>query len=773
MAVIKSIKQLSNFGIFRHYSNTGTQDFGKRNLFYGWNGSGKSTLATLFEAMEMRSLSDLGFEAADFVVLADDGSQIEKNSLVQCRLNIKTFNKNFVEKNIDWDNSVKGILLVAKEKIAEKQELDHLLAINNKAIESIKAKEESVKNDTAEINKFLTDSARRTKLSLQVIDTNDQRYFNYNKTKLEDFLAANPSQIQETASILADDAVAEHTQAARPDFLVSIECPELAVAPEKFTQVFARLKDLIAATATNTAISRLSANIDIQQWVEAGLTLHDLHQGEACEFCGSGFTAERKRLLEGHFNQAFQELQKRLLSAAEWLPSLRPDLSNLPAESALFGELRISYANSVTSLKTANEALINEISVWQDTLQRKTQNQFDTTLVITPVSETVIFNFNYSVKTMLDLIKKHNDKSKDFKKATSQSKNRLELHYAASEAQAFDYVNKLAALAEVKKQLEELKAPLDDQNERIRKLTNSLSNEGVGAEKFNATLHRFLGRSELSLHFKPESSGYEIIRNNAGKHDGRLSEGEKTAIAFVYYVTKLTENNNKLEETIVVVDDPISSFDSNHLFQAYSYLKTECDEVAQLFVLTHNFNFYKLVRDWFEGVNKNRVHKGKSSNGKFYVIESNAESPRASEIKNAEAELIKYQSEYHYLFARLYDFREKVTLSREESYLTANTARKLLEAFFVFKHPKHRSDFAALLIAGQKNRTKTTSDIREKIYRFINKYSHSAVIEVSEDSAENLHGESFNIISQIFEWIQEADPEHYREMCEVVNAAKP
>lgn len=773
MAMIKSIKQLSNFGIFKHYSNTSTRDFDKRNLLYGWNGSGKSTIATLFEAMEMRSLSGLSFEEAEFSVLLDDGSLIEKRSLGQCGLNIRTFNKSFVEKNIDWDKSVKGILLVAKEKIAEKQELDRLLVVNNKAIESIKVKEEVVKNGGEEINKFLTDSAKRTKLSLQVIDTNDRHYLNYNKTKLEDFLAANPSQILEATSILADDDVVEQTKAARPDFLDSLDCPELKVDPERFAQIFARLNSLFAATATNTAISRLTANTDIRQWVETGLTLHESHQSEACEFCGSGLTAERKQLLEGHFNQAFQDLQKRLLSAAEWLPSLCPNLSNLPAESALFSELRISYATSVASLKAAKENLINEINVWQGSLQRKTQNQFDTTLVIAAVSEAVISNFNSSAKAVLDLIKKHNDKSEDFKTATSRSKNRLELHYAASEAQAFDYVNKLAAITEAEKQLVDLKAPLIAQKDRIRQLTNSLSNEGVGAEEFNKALHRFLGRSELSLHFKPELAGYEIIRNNAGKHDGRLSEGEKTAIAFVYYITKLTENNNKLEDTIVVVDDPISSFDSNHLFQAYSYLRTECYTAAQLFVLTHNFNFYRLVRDWFEGTNKNRSRKKESPNGNFYVIESNAELPRASLIKNANEDLIKYQSEYHYLFAWLYEYSKKTVLSRDECYSTANTARKLLEAFFVFKHPKHREDFAALLIAGQKGRIKITNDIREKIYRFINKYSHSAVIEVNEDSAENLHGESLNVISWIFVWIEEADPEHYKEMCDVVNLATP
>ena len=65
---------------------------------------------------------------------------------------------------------------------------------------------------------------------------------------------------------------------------------------------------------------------------------------------------------------------------------------------------------------------------------------------------------------------------------------------------------------------------------------------------------------------KEDIKGYEIIRNNTGVHDADLSEGEKTAIAFVYFITKLKENDNKITESIIVVDDPVSSFDSNHLF---------------------------------------------------------------------------------------------------------------------------------------------------------------------------------------------------------------
>lgn len=88
----------------------------------------------------------------------------------------------------------------------------------------------------------------------------------------------------------------------------------------------------------------------------------------------------------------------------------------------------------------------------------------------------------------------------------------------------------------------------------------------------------------------------------------------------------------------------------------------------------------------------------------------------------------------------------------------------LLEIFFSFKYPRHRSDIAALLLCGQKGCEKTTDEVREKVYRFINKYSHSVVIDINEDAAESMMGEGQHVVRDIFTWIEEVDPTHYTEM---------
>ncbi len=768
--MIDSIKKLSNYGIFRNYSDSNTQKFGKLNLFYGWNGSGKSTLSSLFELIQHKgSASVPRFDGSDFLITTREGGSITPNSVASCTLNIQTFNQNFIQKNIDWDKSVKGILLVAQEKIEEKKELLELKKVHDAAKSSAVDETKKYKELEESISKFLTDSAKRTKTSLQVIDTKDSRYLNYNKTKLEEFINVNKSGVANAASILTSEEIVRLTKSARPEHKPPIDAPSFNVPSARFVAAYERLCDLLKTSATNATITRLSDHSDIQMWVAAGLDIHAKHEGQTCEFCGSILTDARRQELEGHFNDAFLKFQQRLTIAEQWLSEQYVSVSGCPNEGDLYDEFREEYKLAVEKLNAAAIELNSHVRAWYETLKKKTSNQFDTSLSVEIIPEKTLADFNADVLAVQSWIAKHNEKTENFDKETKLSKQRLELHYAAMEVKAFGYFAKVKSVADIKAKLDVINAPLSAQSLKISKLENSLSSAGIGAEKFNDALHRFLGRSELSLRFKPETFGYEIVRNNLGGHDKNLSEGEKTAIAFVYFITKLSENDNKISDTIVVVDDPVSSFDSNHLFHAYSYLRTHCKEAKQLFILTHNFNFYKLVRDWFDGVNKKSGHKNNEAlPAFFYAIESDAGIPRSSTIKNAEQSLTKYQSEYHYLFSRLYQFKQTNFLTMEEAFLTANLSRKLLEAFFAFKYPKKRNDFSGLLDCALKSCAITTPDTKEKIYRFISKYSHSLVIEVNHDASENLHGENYSVIGAIFEWIKEVDANHFAEMEYVV-----
>lgn len=192
--MVQSIDLLRDYGIFRNYIKTDAKDFGRLNLIYGWNGSGKSTLSSLFEQIENRQ--NTRYPNSTFSVKTFDQGTITKDNIFANNLNLKVFNQSFINKNIDWNNSVKSILLIAQEKIEEKKKLEELkTSLDKKTKEYVRRKTANDKL-TDELQKFLTDAAKRTKTSLQVIDTSDSRFLSYNRTKLENFITSNVDLIK-------------------------------------------------------------------------------------------------------------------------------------------------------------------------------------------------------------------------------------------------------------------------------------------------------------------------------------------------------------------------------------------------------------------------------------------------------------------------------------------------------------------------------------------------------------------------------------------------
>ncbi|ODS22876.1 hypothetical protein AB835_11790 [Candidatus Endobugula sertula] len=762
--MIKNIQRLKQFGIFQNHTNANAKDFGKYNLFYGWNGSGKSTLSGVFRCIENNTTSSK-FPSSEFTASIDNGSSITQANVSDTGLNIYTFNHDFIDENISWDSVVKSILLVDKEKIEKREKLETLKKEQEADNKKYTIGAEAIRKLEDAVSKFGTDSARHMKTSLQSIDTTDRYYLNYDKRKFENFINDNLEASKSDAPLLDDQKIVELTNAAKPDQKPPITFSQQTINQETFTKAKERLDDLLKTSLVSQTIQRLVDHSDIKSWVETGLDLHKRHNTNQCEFCSNTITEERTKQLEAHFNDDYKAFQTRLENADSWLAGQFIQPPTLPAISDFYDEFKNGYGQACAALEKAITTLNEEITVWHTVLKEKTANPLKTGLTVDGISKSFVKAFNETMTAISAAIDKHNHKSGNFKEETDKVKKQLELHYATTEVKSFGYHDKKKEVADRIAANGTLKTSINARNTEIRTLEDSLSNEGVGAEQFNESLHKFLGRSELTLRFNPVKKGYEMLRNDSEQVDGNLSEGEKTAIAFVYFITKLKENDNNIEDTIVVVDDPISSFDSNHLFHAYSFMKVNCEKAKQLFVLTHNFTFFKLVRDWISRKNK----RDNQNIANFYIVKANNEVPRTATYTDAEAALTLYNSEYHYIFSRLHSLKNQQTLETDDHFIAANLSRKLLESFLSFKFPKNRGNFANLFNTAVSASQNPEDEGKEKIRKFINEYSHNDLIETNDDFVENLIGEGTSVISDIFEWISELDDMHYREMLDCVS----
>ncbi len=94
----------------------------------------------------------------------------------------------------------------------------------------------------------------------------------------------------------------------------------------------------------------------------------------------------------------------------------------------------------------------------------------------------------------------------------------------------------------------------------------------------------------------------------------------------------------------------------------------------------------------------------------------------------------------------------------------ANSIRRLLEAFTSFKTPDN-GNFNGALQLGEKKGLSTQQ--KERIFYFINKYSHLDRIESFDNTIETLFEEGKNVVNDVLWLIKKVDEDHYKSMLKV------
>src|SRR5690606_241647 len=172
----------------------------------------------------------------------------------------------------------------------------------------------------------------------------------------------------------------------------------------------------------------------------------------------------------------------------------------------------------------------------------------------------------------------------------------------------------------------------------------------------------------------------------------------------------------------VVLDDPVSSLDANAMHLAFSLMRDRTAHVGQLFVLTHNFAFFRQVRNWLRYLPGQRQQDVSKRPARFYMLECvEQDGHRASVLRPLDPLLYQYASGYHFLFASVYRFAHGPAPERPAaSSGMPNVARRRLESFLALRHPDVFDNMWGAL------REITTSDEARKgrILNFVQTYSH-------------------------------------------------
>lgn len=750
MTRIARISRLRSCGVFRNFTwPSDLPEFGRYNLIYGWNGTGKTTLSSLFRDLELGAQPRIGQ-----AVLHIDGRDVRGENFSQSDLQIRVFNRDFVNTNVFpvKGSNMQPILVLGEENIEKQKKIKHLKACCSVAQAKLKSAQFAKQKAIGDLDHFCIDRAKAIKNKLRSSGQNP--YNNYNKA---DFQADAEKMIEvceSTAHRLTDTEreglLVRHSAMPKP------RVTPLAYALPDCGAIKDRLSRLLATSVVSAAIEMLKNDPELAEWTEQGLVLHQHRGTERCLFCEQLLPKVRLAALEGHFNAQYEQFIEHIDKEIKNLKALLKASAKLrlPMQAELYDdlsqEIQSSAAEFGSTLKVVQCFLNDVVSALEDK-RRKVFEQVELKLPVPSVD-------GGAVETLNAVIHKHNQMCDNFDTQVAEARCRLAADMIAEELDVFVHCRDAAghAAANVQTTVQEI----HNFNSEIARLERETVEHRKPAEELNEDLHKYLGHHELGLQI--EETGYRITRG--GTLAQPLSEGETTAIALLYFLKSLQDRRFSPASGVIVLDDPVSSLDANALFLAFGFIRKRTEDAAQLFVLTHNFSFFRQVRNWFHHLKGQRKSDPSQRPARFFMLESKLEkNARNSTIRRLDPLLEQYESEYQYLFARVHRATtEPASQGLEQNYVLPNMARRILEAFLSFRKPQILGGISQKLNAVPFDEAK-----KLRILRFLHVHSHSISWgEPEHDLAALAEGPS--VLKDLLDMMKSLDDAHFSAMVKLV-----
>lgn len=342
------------------------------------------------------------------------------------------------------------------------------------------------------------------------------------------------------------------------------------------------------------------------------------------------------------------------------------------------------YQKAVDNFNETVKKYKAQLNVLEKDLKRKTSDYFTNI----PVTEFENITLKNELAEINKFVKAHNDWLGEFDKNKEKALKKILNHYVAEYLQTEHYNDKETNKVKSETIIANINSKITTNKVDKLALEAQLKSSVKGQKELNDILEILLHRNDIKI----EIHNDKFTLERSGHPASNLSEGEKSAIAFAYFLTELKALRNdeppKLPNTIVFIDDPISSLDSNHIFQVRLLLHNffKGNDFAQLFISTHNFEFFSVMLDTkLFGTIKRDTKEHKRP---LYFIKRNDDNTAL--IKKLPSAFSSYKSEYVGLFHTIKGYND---LADKEDFpnllILPNAVRRFLELYTLMKYPSH------------------------------------------------------------------------------------
>ena len=725
MKNLTSFKTIKQFGPFRNFDWKTVKGkdgqllhFRPLNFIFGRNYSGKTTLSKILQAFERETLPE-HYDHAAFELEFEGGTVLNATQVAHAPAPIRVFNRDFVSDNLAFlrdtrkasENIMPFAILGAgsrdlEEKIEAKlvelgvsngDQSTGLMLKRDRAAQALSDKQTALKGVINELDRAKKDIATGKDRGIKY----DPDYGQPNYTVR--LLEKDIESVQAKGYTDIDDA----TDAKLKQLIA--EQPKPPIDRGNFpnfnlTDLMSRVRELLTRNIVpGKKILELLNDHAKENWAREGYKLHETNHS-ICAFCGQPIADERWVALRQHFSGEAETLRSAILELIGWLEKEKghpcPQTSTLPFYSSFMDEaqkLDPDLANAFTSYRAVCDALISLLREREQSIV----SPVDKPLPNDPSPELLDVYYRF-----VNLVEENNSFTKNLRDVQQKARETIRLHRVASAIRERGLDTLSSRIETLTKERDELDAKHREAEAAVQRVQNEIdellrqrSNASAAAELVNKYMS-WLGTRENSLSLTAveiEEDGVrsKVFRVMRGDNQAfNLSEGECNLIAFCYFLATLSGPELQNDKPIIWIDDPISSLDSNHVYFVYAMIRgviLNGKRYAQLFVSTHNLDFFRYLRHVADWTVKSNGDEQKIPCEWFFVHNTGdgpTISPLPSYLKN-------YITEFSYLFSRIYDAAESAPTAADYEKLTygfGNAARRFLEIYLYFKFPNDRAD---------------------------------------------------------------------------------
>lgn len=613
--MIAKILKLQNVGLLHDACANGAVRLERVTAIYAENGRGKSTLAATLRACGLasaariaarRTLDDSGVSIVDILLADGSHAKFDGQAWTGSRLKLEVFDSEFVEHNV-----YSGFEVRPDQRQALLQ-----FALGDATVGLMKRLDQlsqDIKRETT----------RRT-TSERILDALAPPY------PTKDFIALQPIADAETKitairkRIEASKSAQRLAKRTAPTTLQTFQFDVGAA----FGLLGKTLKDVEqAAESTVQAHFAKHQHPGIEAWISNGQTYAT---SDDCPFCGQPLEGVNLiKAYQSYFNAEYERLKADLGTLDSRIGAALADskieaiaaihATNCARIDAWAGELQAqapaldveALRSSLSSAREIVAALLK--SKQQQPLSAFGDAQADRDAVAAlSTANAHIENYNRAIQQFMSSKDEFLAKlaQEDVSALDAQIKQ-LQANQRRQSSEAPTAASEVASAAAERRKLEQDKTAVREQIDNLMQDTlakyqgriNSLLKD-FGAEfTIDQLKPSYVGstgtpRTEFVLQVRhtPIRLGTRADLTGGCGFATTLSDADKRTLAFAFFVARL-ETDPKLAEAIVVLDDPMSSFDRNRrraTLQVIEGLTTRC---KQLILLSHDCHFVRSLRD--------------------------------------------------------------------------------------------------------------------------------------------------------------------------------